>query len=108
MAEESIPKAPPPPKESIPKTEKPTSHTQLVKDIGTSLTPGNMTMVPVVLIGVGVIFIASALDGTPIIQTIQKILTGQAINWAGTNPSTSSTTSKTTPPPTKVPPTFPS
>lgn len=42
-----------------------------------------MTLLVLALIGMGVIFIASALDDTPIVQTFQKILGGQAIDWTG-------------------------
>lgn len=44
-----------------------------------------MTIVVVVLLGAGVLLIASALDNTPIVQTFQKILNGNAIDWSGTN-----------------------
>lgn len=44
----------------------------------------NMTIVPVILIGAGILFIASALDNTPLVGTFQKIISQQPINWAGT------------------------
>lgn len=43
-----------------------------------------MTIVAVILIGTGVLFIASSLDNTPIVQTFQKIISGQFIDWSGT------------------------
>lgn len=42
-----------------------------------------MTIVAVILLGIGIIFIASSLDNTPIVQTFQKIISGQKINWSG-------------------------
>ncbi len=54
-----------------------------------------MTIVVTVLIGAGVLFIASALDNTPIVETFQKIIKGQHIDWTGG----SSTTTPTTPTP---------
>lgn len=53
-----------------------------------------MTMAAVILIGAGILFISSALDNTPLVQTFQKIVSGQAINWAGNTPG--STTGATT------------
>lgn len=42
-----------------------------------------MTIVTIIILATGVIFIASALDGTPIILTFQKIISGQPIDWTG-------------------------
>lgn len=42
-----------------------------------------MTLLVVIILGTGVIFIASALDDTPIVLTFQKIIGGQAIDWTG-------------------------
>lgn len=42
-----------------------------------------MTLVVVILIGLGTVFIGSAMDNTPIVSTFQKILSGQTINWTG-------------------------
>lgn len=79
MAEEEIPKAPPPPKESLPDTEP-----KAPSDTSSNMSLGNMTIVPVILIGAGILFIASALDNSSIVQTFQKIISQQPINWAGT------------------------
>jgi hypothetical protein len=43
-----------------------------------------MTAVSIILLGVGIVLIASAMDNTPIIQTLQKIMSGQTIDWTGT------------------------
>ena len=43
-----------------------------------------MTTIIVVLIGIGVVFIASSLDCTPIRETFNAIVTNQAIDWSGT------------------------
>lgn len=42
-----------------------------------------MTLITTVLLGAGVLFIASALDNTPLVQTFQKILSNSPINWSG-------------------------
>lgn len=42
-----------------------------------------MTIVIVVLLGAGLLLIASALDNTPILATFQKIVSGQRVNWSG-------------------------
>ena len=42
-----------------------------------------MTLISTILLGVGIVFIASSLDCTPIISTFQKIINGQLINWSG-------------------------
>lgn len=42
-----------------------------------------MTLVVVLMIGAGVILIASALDNTPIVATFQAIASGQAVDWTG-------------------------
>lgn len=47
-----------------------------------------MTILVTVLLGAGVLFVASALDNTPIIQTFQKIISGQKIDWTGGSSST--------------------
>ena len=56
-----------------------------------------MTFIDVLIIGLGGLLVASALDNTPIVQTFQKIIKGQAINIKqDTAPSpTNSTTSQT-------------
>lgn len=51
-----------------------------------------MTFIAVLLLGGGVLLIISSLDNTPIIETTQKILKGQAINYSGDTSSTSSST----------------
>lgn len=43
-----------------------------------------MTTIIVVLIGIGVTFIASSLDCTPIRDTFSKIVSNQPIDWTGT------------------------
>lgn len=43
-----------------------------------------MTTVAVILIGAGVILIASSLDNSSIVETFQKIINGDTINWTGT------------------------
>jgi hypothetical protein len=47
-----------------------------------------MTLTVTVLLGIGVLFIASALDNTPLVQTTQKILSNQPIDWTGASGST--------------------
>lgn len=47
-----------------------------------------MTFIIVVLLGAGVIFVASSLDNTPIIQTFQKIVSGGTIDWSGSGANT--------------------
>ena len=42
-----------------------------------------MTLLVVVLLGIGVIFIGSALDNTPIRTTFGKIISGQPVDWTG-------------------------
>lgn len=49
-----------------------------------------MTLVVVILIGAGVILIGSALDNTPILQTVQKIMSNQPVNWTGQSGSKAS------------------
>lgn len=44
-----------------------------------------MTIVMVLVLGLGLVFIASSLDDTPILQTFQKIMSGQKINWSGSS-----------------------
>ena len=44
-----------------------------------------MTTIIVVLIGIGVVFIASSLDCTPIKDTFTKIVTNQSVDWSGKN-----------------------
>jgi hypothetical protein len=59
-----------------------------------------MTFVATVLIGAGLLLIASALDDTSIVSTFQKIVSGQTIDWSGKGTtSTTNTTSATTQPP---------
>jgi hypothetical protein len=55
-----------------------------------------MTIVMLLLLGTGVIMVASALDDTPIIATFQKIVSGQAINIGAAN----TTAAQTSNPPT--------
>lgn len=43
-----------------------------------------MTAVVVLLLGTGVLFIASSLDGSSLVDTFQKIMKGEQINWKGT------------------------
>lgn len=45
----------------------------------------NITILPVILIGAGVLFIASAMDCSDIPSTFQKIISGQKIDWTGGN-----------------------
>jgi hypothetical protein len=59
-----------------------------------------MTFVVTVLIGAGILFVASALDDTPLIQTFQKIISNQPINWTGASSSPTSGTSAATGPST--------
>lgn len=42
-----------------------------------------MTFIMVVLLGAGTLFISSSLDCTPIAATFQKIISGQQIDWSG-------------------------
>lgn len=42
-----------------------------------------MTMLIVILMGAGVLFVASAMDNTPIVSTFQKIMSGDPIDWTG-------------------------
>ena len=42
-----------------------------------------MTMLIVILMGAGVLFVASAMDNTPLVSTFQKIISGQTIDWTG-------------------------
>lgn len=49
-----------------------------------------MTIVTVLLIGAGTLLISSALDCTPIVATFQKIISGQSIDYSGTQNCTSS------------------
>lgn len=69
-----------------------------------------MTTVAVVLIGVGVVLIASALDNTPIISTFQKIINGDVINWSGNPQGNPTSIGQQTSPPyvpgTGVPPNY--
>lgn len=44
-----------------------------------------MSMIIVLLIGAGTLFISSSLDNTPIATTFQKIISGQTINWSGSS-----------------------
>lgn len=57
-----------------------------------------MTIVMLLMLGTGVIMVASALDNTPITQTFKKIVSGQALNLTG---NTSSTTAQQTSNPTQ-------
>jgi hypothetical protein len=49
------------------------------------MSQNNMTVVVVILIGAGTIFVASALDNSSIVDTFQKIISGQPIDWSGTS-----------------------
>jgi hypothetical protein len=51
-----------------------------------------MTFILTVLIGAGTVFIASALDNTPLISTLQKIISNQPIDWSGSGSSSTATT----------------
>ena len=51
-----------------------------------------MTILVTVLLGAGVLFVASALDNTPIISTFQKIISGKPIDWTGGSSATPSPT----------------
>jgi hypothetical protein len=42
-----------------------------------------MTLVVTVILGVGILFIASALDNTPLKDTFLKIINNQSIDWSG-------------------------
>jgi hypothetical protein len=42
-----------------------------------------VTTIVVVLIGIGVLFIASSLDCTPLKDTFTKIVNNQAVDWSG-------------------------
>lgn len=59
------------------------------------MSKNNMTIVVVILLGAGVLFVASALDNSDLVTTFQKIISGQSINWAGTS-STGQSTQKLT------------
>ncbi len=62
-----------------------------------------MTMVVVIMIGAGVLFVASALENQSLFNTFNKIVANQPINWSGATPSSSTTTqtsASTTPPST--------
>jgi len=48
-----------------------------------------MTFVVLVTFGMGIILVSSALDGTPVLTTFQKILTGGALDLSGTSNGTS-------------------
>lgn len=64
-----------------------------------------MTLITTVLLGAGVLFIASALDNTPLVQTFQKILNGTPIDWGATgNDLLKSDGTKTGAPPPAAPP----
>lgn len=43
-----------------------------------------MTTIIVVVVGIGVVFIASSLDCTPIRDTFTAIVTNQPVDWSGT------------------------
>lgn len=42
-----------------------------------------MTVVMVLILGLGLVFIASSLDDSPIVETFKKIVSGQQIDWSG-------------------------
>ena len=52
-----------------------------------------MTFTVTALLGLGVLFIASALDDSTLIESAKKILQGNQINWSGQQPAAPSTTS---------------
>jgi hypothetical protein len=56
-----------------------------------------MTFTTTILIGVGILFIASALDDTPILDTARKIISGQTIDWTGGSGSNTSGSLPNTP-----------
>src|SRR5215469_59307 len=62
-----------------------------------------MTTIIVVLIGIGVVFIASSLDCTPIKDTFTKIVSNQAIDWTGTQNCQQASTGNVSPPKANAP-----
>jgi hypothetical protein len=44
-----------------------------------------MTTVVTVLFGAGILFIASALECQPLVDTFQKIINGDTIDWSGSS-----------------------
>ena len=56
-----------------------------------------MTIVMLLMLGTGVIMVASSLDNTPIIQTFQKVVSGKAIDISGANTTAAQTSNPTTP-----------
>jgi hypothetical protein len=55
-----------------------------------------MTIVMLLMLGTGVIMVASALDNTPIVETFQKIVSGKAINIGAANTTAAQTSNPTT------------
>jgi hypothetical protein len=45
-----------------------------------------MTLIEVVLIGAAILLIASALDCSSLVDTFNKIRSGQKIDWSGSTP----------------------
>lgn len=43
-----------------------------------------MTILAVLLLGIGGVLIASSLDDSSIVDTFKKLIAGQAIDWSGT------------------------
>lgn len=69
-----------------------------------------MTTIITILIGAGVLFIASGLECQPLVSTFQKIISNQAIDWSGSaacSTATSASTTGTTPNPVSTPKTAP-
>ena len=50
-----------------------------------------MTVVVVILLGVGVVLIASAIDCSSIVTTFQKIINNTPVDWTGNAPCSSAT-----------------
>lgn len=42
-----------------------------------------MTLVAVIILGVGIVMLGSALDNSSIQDTLQKVLNNQPLNWSG-------------------------
>lgn len=48
-----------------------------------------MTFVAVVLLGVGIVLLGSALDDTSVQATLTKIINNQPVDWSGTGQTSS-------------------
>jgi hypothetical protein len=55
-----------------------------------------MTIVMLLMLGTGVIMVASALDNTPITDTFKKIVSGKAIDITGNSTTAQQTSNPTT------------